>query len=193
MLIVVRHGQTDWNLPPRIFQGHLDIELNSVGRRQAEEFALRLDKNVEIIFSSPLKRALETAKIIKGILENRFNKELKIETDKRLREVNCGSWHGLKYDTIIEKYPESWYKLTNLDLEFRFPQGESLKELLERFLSALKDIVINYRSYEYILVVTHGGPMRLFKKYILKEEKPKVNNLDSLYIEKETILRLDTF
>lgn len=189
MLIIIRHGETDWNIQPRIFQGHLDIGLNQTGKEQAKAFAYGFDKKIEVIYSSPLKRAAETAEIIKTILEEKFKNRLLLHFDSRLKEIDCGEWHGLYYNDIINNFPQEWQKIKNLDLSFSFPKGESIRQLLARFLESLKEIVQKYPENEkLIMVITHGGPMRAFKKHILKEENITVSNLDHFYVDNNTIL-----
>src|SRR5262249_52425940 len=85
-LVVVRHGQTDWNIEGR-FQGQLDIPLNAAGRKQAEDLRHRLSGlDFDATFSSPLRRAVETAQIIAG--------SLPIRADERLTEIHHGYWQG---------------------------------------------------------------------------------------------------
>lgn len=88
MIYVVRHGQTDWNIAGKN-QGHTDIELNQTGFAQAQELARKLENfRFDLIISSPLKRALQTAKIIRPDsvlcderIKERFNGELEGRTD----------------------------------------------------------------------------------------------------------------
>mgnify|MGYP005782903757 FL=1 len=91
-ILITRHGQTDWNVLGKI-QGQTDIELNDNGRQQAKETGeLIKNENIDIIITSPLKRAKETAKIIN---EN-FN--VTIIEDNRLMERNFGKSEGLTKD-----------------------------------------------------------------------------------------------
>src|ERR1700730_4967922 len=86
VLVIVRHGQTDWNVEER-YQGQLDVPLNSVGRLQAETLRSYLaGMGFDAVYSSPLQRAYETANIICC--------NAPIARDGRLREIHHGAWQG---------------------------------------------------------------------------------------------------
>jgi len=153
-LILVRHGLTDY-LVKGLYQGHSDPPLNKEGRSQikslAEGFA---DKEPQIIFSSPLKRARKSADIL--------NKDLDLEiiVDDRIKEISFGEWEGETYDEIVKKYPEAfeWWKkdLAN----FRPEGGESLAELQKRVREFFMEI--KERPEDVIAVIAHGGVIRAF-------------------------------
>src|SRR5262245_713293 len=99
-LVLVRHGQTDWNREER-FQGQLDIPLNDAGRAQAETLKQHLGGICfDAAYSSPLRRAYETAEIIAG--------DLRVFTDARLTEIHHGSWQGKTRQDIADRWPEDW-------------------------------------------------------------------------------------
>ena len=88
-ILVIRHGQTDWNALGKL-QGKTDIQLNDIGRQQAKEtIKLIKDENIDVIITSPLKRAKETAEIINK------NFEVTIIEDNRLIERGFGKNEGL--------------------------------------------------------------------------------------------------
>ncbi|MDQ6695078.1 MAG: histidine phosphatase family protein, partial [Chloroflexota bacterium] len=100
-IYLVRHGQTVWNVEHR-FQGHLDVPLSDVGRKQAEALALRIGAepaNFSSLYSSDLLRAVETAQPISRALS------LKIKLLPDLREINGGRWQGSSLDEIERDYP----------------------------------------------------------------------------------------
>ena len=140
MIYIVRHGQTDWNVEGR-YQGRIDIELNETGINQAKEIFEEL-KNVkfDIVFSSPLKRALQTAKIIS-------NHDIVI--DNRLIERCNGDLEGkLKSEC-------------NIGIDFNNPNEnrlniENILEFRKRINDFFDDITTNYQD-QNILVVTHAG------------------------------------
>lgn len=150
---LVRHGETDWNATMR-FQGHTDISLSDKGREQAYALATRLaHENFAGIYASDLGRARETAEI----LARPHN--LKVREEPGFREINFGSWEGLTFDEIKEKYPEAAANWWEKPLETRAPGGETLQELVDRCMQSLYQICCRHRG-EQILVVSHGGVVR---------------------------------
>ncbi|KAG2622872.1 hypothetical protein PVAP13_3KG036276 [Panicum virgatum] len=101
-VVVVRHGETSGNTS-RILQGQLDPELNEIGRQQALVVAHRLSKEAKpaAIYSSDLKRAAETAKIIAKVCG-----VTNLELNEALREMHMGYLQGLKWDDAVKKYPD---------------------------------------------------------------------------------------
>lgn len=93
-LLLVRHGETEWNKLGK-FQGCTDIELSKDGINQAENLKLKLNEEFDVIYSSPLKRAYETAKILAK------DKDITILED--IREINFGEWEGLTISQNIRK------------------------------------------------------------------------------------------
>jgi broad specificity phosphatase PhoE len=143
-LILVRHGETDWNRDRRI-QGHTDVPLNEAGREQSRRLAETLDGRFVAIYSSDLSRAVETASILAAPLG------LAVQVKSDLRERHFGTWEGLTDAVVLERFPEarggSW------------GDGETTDEMAARVVSALREIAAVHAG-ETVLVVTHGGPMR---------------------------------
>jgi broad specificity phosphatase PhoE len=151
-LILVRHGETDWNRENR-FQGHADPPLNDLGRRQSAELAETLARErVDRVYTSPLRRASETA----GILGGRLG--LEAEPVEELREIDVGAWSGLTRDDIAERFPEAWARWQDGDHEY--DGGETYAELGGRVIPALFDLAAKHPG-EVVVVVTHGGPSRV--------------------------------
>jgi broad specificity phosphatase PhoE len=137
-LLLVRHGETDWNADGRL-QGQTDRPLSDFGRRQARQLAEELDgEELEAIYSSDLARARETAEIVGERLG------LSVALDPDLREKDWGTWEGL---TTVERDR----------VEF---VGESTEAHQERTLRALRRISEHHLGDGGVLVVTHGGSMR---------------------------------
>ena len=148
---MARHGETDWNRESR-FQGHADTPLNEAGREQARALAERLaDDGIAAVYSSPLRRAHETAAIVAAALG------LEVESVDGLREVDVGSWSGLTRTEVEARFPEGFRRW--LELDHGWDDGESYEELGRRVLAALRRLAARHRG-ERILVVSHGGPMR---------------------------------
>jgi broad specificity phosphatase PhoE len=153
-LLLVRHGETDWNAEGRL-QGHTDRPLSDFGRRQARKLADELvDENLEAIYSSDLARARETAEIVGERLV------LPVMFDADLREKDWGNWEGL---TAVERDR----------VEF---VGESTEAHQERILRALRQIAERHADEGTVLVVTHGGSMRRVQTAALGLALPVVEN-----------------
>src|SRR6266576_5537411 len=153
-LLLVRHGETDWNAEGRL-QGHTDRPLSDFGRRQAHELAEELDdEELEAIYSSDLARASETAEIV--------GRRLGLPTvlDPDLREKDWGTWEGL---TAVERDR----------VEF---VGESTEAHQERILRALRRIAERHPGDRRVLVVTHGGSMRRVQTAAMGMAMPVVEN-----------------
>ena len=140
MIYFVRHGQTEWNKIGRM-QGHIDIELNDEGKMQAQIVKEKLkDIKFDKVFSSPLKRAKETAEIISN---------QQVIVDDRLIERYNGELEG-KLKTEIEVYPD--FNDPN-DTRFGIESLDSFKTRINNFLD---EIVKKYKG-QNVLVATHAG------------------------------------
>ncbi|MBR6295463.1 MAG: histidine phosphatase family protein [Treponema sp.] len=151
MLYIIRHGKTDWNNEYRL-QGRTDIPLNEEGRKMAREAAKKYAGiHFDVCYSSPLVRALETARIL---LEGR---DVPIITDERLREMCFGEFEGLK-DCFL--HPE-WaiYKFFKDTENYVAEKGaESLDELYERTGDFLRSVVKkDLEAGKDVLIVGHGA------------------------------------
>lgn len=164
-LILVRHGETEWNRLSR-YQGQTDIELNETGIRQAHRAAERLAREkFDAIYSSDLKRARQTAEII----ASRQNPIRAIHESPLLREMHFGDFEGLTFDQIEERYQlifsasPSW---RSRGPHVRSPNGESIADLatrLERFWEGLSE----HSPDETLLIVAHGGPIQVLICHLL--------------------------
>ena len=97
-ILLVRHGETNYN-KNKLIQGHSDIELNETGRNQAASAGEKLsDHNIDYAFSSPLKRAVETARLMLDNSNNSQNVSKEITTDERLIEKFFGDFEGSTFD-----------------------------------------------------------------------------------------------
>ena len=149
-LLLVRHGETEWNTLGK-FQGCTDIELSKNGINQAENLKSKLNGEFDVIYSSPLKRAYETAKIV----TKDTNKDVKILED--IREINFGEWEGLTISQISEKYPEIFKAWRTDKKEAPFLGGDaSTKNAVNRALRCIMDIIKKNKGKK-IVIVAHGG------------------------------------
>ena len=148
----IRHGETTWNVDTRI-QGHRDIPLSAVGRRQAERLAQALvDEPITAIYASDLTRAWETAQYLGRAL----GKEVIKETG--LRERGFGDFEGKTFAAIEVLLPEQSMRWRKRDPEFAPAGGESLLALRSRVLEAAGRLAAQHPG-ELIAMVGHGGVM----------------------------------
>lgn len=151
-IVLIRHGETDWNREHR-FQGHADVPLNEEGRRQARELADRLrGEAYAAAYSSPLRRAHETARILAAELS------VEVEPRDRLKEVDVGSWSGLTTSEVENRYPEGFRRWAD-DRSGGWTDGETYDELGRRVVADLLAIAEQHPG-ERVLAVTHGGAIR---------------------------------
>ncbi|MDO4535454.1 MAG: histidine phosphatase family protein [Clostridium perfringens] len=149
-LLLIRHGETNWNKLGK-FQGSIDIELTEEGKKQAKLLNNRLKDKFDFIYTSPLKRAKETAMI----LAQSSNKTLNIE--EKMKEINFGSWEGLTIKEISEKYNNEFNNWKTDKLEGKIVGGElSLKNASLRGTNCVLDIVKRHKG-QTVAVVAHGG------------------------------------
>jgi probable phosphoglycerate mutase len=158
VILLARHGQTDFNAPPVRIQGSLDPPLNDTGRAQARELAEQVSgEGLAALYVSDMQRARETAQIVAEHVG------LEPVVDPRLRECAWGAWEGQLVEDIARDEPERWREWLSAGDSFRFPSapgraGESLAEHMQRTVSALEDI---RRGPLPALVVCHGGTIRV--------------------------------
>jgi broad specificity phosphatase PhoE len=148
-VILVRHGETDWNKVRRIQGGVSDTPLSETGKRQAEEVALRLKtEKITAIYSSPLQRALHTAQAVA-----RYH-NLTVQTDPALKEINAGELEGTLAAELKSRFDEYICRGDHDHQLTRLPGGESLLEVQERSWGAVKSY-LDTHSEGTIVVVTH--------------------------------------
>lgn len=147
MIYLVRHGQSLSNISQR-FSGITDVELSDLGKEQAKKAGLILNRYyIKNIFSSPLKRAHDTAKIIAGVIQHKNQ----IIIENSLMEINFGLFENLTWEEIYLKYENEAQNWLNQKLQYRFPQGESYFDIKKRIANFVDSIP------EDSLVVTHYG------------------------------------
>lgn len=151
MLYVARHGQTIWNAQNRVC-GITDVDLTEMGKAQAGELArIVKDKNISVILSSPLKRAVETSRIIADICG------LPMEVDERLTEQNYGIYEG------ADRQNEAFLN-NKRNFAYKYPGGESMMQVANRVYGLLDEIKENYAGRN-ILIISHGGVCRIINTY----------------------------
>ena len=172
-LYITRHGKTVWNIEGR-FQGVKDSPLVESGIRDAKDLSKYL-KNTTFkkVFTSPLGRAKQTAKLL---FENR---DIYIEENQNICEMNFGVFEGMKKEDIIKEYDELYDYLWNHPEKFtRCPGGgESFFDVRKRVVEFLDDMK-QYDKNDNVFIVTHGMYFVCLLGYILGYEPvdfPKIN------------------
>ncbi|MBN2839282.1 MAG: histidine phosphatase family protein [Fusobacteriaceae bacterium] len=149
-IILIRHGESFLN-QKKVYFGHSDPKLTSKGISQIENLKNSIPL-YDYIFSSPSIRALETARLLN--IENK-----PIVTDSNLMEINFGNFEGLCFDEISTLYPQEIVLWKNHNINYKFPEGESIWDLGKRcecFFDKLKT------SNETFLIITHSGIINSF-------------------------------
>lgn len=131
-LLLVRHGETDWNREGRI-QGWIDVGLNDEGREQARDAAAEIpdDQSYQLV-SSPLRRATETAEILAGELSV---DQLLIRPE--FKELNQGHWNGLRGSWLLKQDLDRYEQWTDSPTSTSPPGGESLRQIRDRVAAGL--------------------------------------------------------
>lgn len=157
-VLLIRHGETAWNASGR-WQGHTDVPLNEVGRRQARLLAQRLSSwPVSALYCSDLQRAAETAQIVGEALD------LEPVVDPAWRERHAGRCEGLTREEVDARFPGLWARIRTDS--GGPPGGEVTADLYERIIAAF-EAVVDAHPNEVVAVVSHGGALRMVIRYIL--------------------------
>jgi alpha-ribazole phosphatase len=155
-LILVRHGETDWNTQGR-YQGQSDVPLNEAGRVQADRLAASLQgQAIAAIYSSDLRRARETAEALAR------SSGAPLHFDPRLREIDQGEWEGMLFDEIQRRYAESFQRRRRDPLRVAPPGGETVGQVRERVLEAVQDIRRRHPGGR-VAIISHGLALALVK------------------------------
>jgi len=148
-LILIRHGQTDWNLERR-YQGQADIPLNSTGIRQAFALAEKLHRTpLKAVYTSDLQRAHQTARILAD------DHSLEPASDARLREIHHGEWEGLVHQDILDRHADSFRRFQQHPAGSAAPGGETAALVQQRMLEAVQDILTAWPAGP-VAIVSHG-------------------------------------
>ncbi len=152
-IYIARHGQTEWNKLNKIC-GLTDVDLTALGREQAGKLAEDLkDKNISVIISSPLKRAMDTAGYVSG------ETGVPVMIDERLIEQNYGEFEGT--DRKGAGFLEN-----KRNFAYRYPNGESMMQVAHRTYGLLDEIKEKYAGND-VLLVCHGGVARVMRTYFM--------------------------
>lgn len=183
-IYLIRHGQTTGDIEDR-FGGDYDDDLTEEGEKQARNLAKKLkNKGIQIIFSSPLKRAQQTSKILSKELK------VKIKTVKGIKERNrCGILTGMVRSEAQEKYPIEFEKIK--EFKNTIKGAEDYKEFIKRIKKTFKQVL--KENYKTTAIVTHGGPLGTIFEKILKLKYEKAEDCGYAVLEqKNGKLKIDS-
>jgi 2,3-bisphosphoglycerate-dependent phosphoglycerate mutase len=168
LLYCVRHGESTYNLEGRL-QGQSDTRLSPLGQQHAAAVAATLRQlPIDAIYASPLLRAMETAQPLADALK------LPIERDDRLKEINIGIFQGLLAAELSDRLPAESARWRSQDPDYRIPNGESRRDLMNRAAAAFEAIrVTDDRAPDrragprHVVIVAHGGVLAAAFKALL--------------------------
>jgi probable phosphoglycerate mutase len=153
-IVLIRHGETAWNAERRL-QGHLDIDLNEEGQRQARALAASLaDEHFDVLVSSDLARASQTAKALGDA------RGQPLYMDGRLRERCYGGFEGLLYADIAELFPQEFAAWQARDVDAQLPPGKNCAETFREFYDRVTSAVLGWaldNPGKSLAIVAHGG------------------------------------
>ncbi len=158
-IILARHGQTEWNVG-EIYRGRIDIDLDRVGLNQAELLGKYLsDLELEAIYSSPLRRALDTANVIAR------HQKVDVEVSNGLIDFDYGEWQGLPDAEVRKLYPalhDEWHSNPHT---VKMPDGESLADVRERAIGVVDDVISKCNGS--VALVSHRVVNKVLICYLL--------------------------
>lgn len=165
-LYIIRHGETDWNKEKKL-QGKADIELNENGRALARMTGEKMRSiPIHMAISSPLKRAMETARLALG------GRDIPVIPDERIGEMSFGDWEGLHYHEGSADIPDDMMHCFFRDTD-RYqvpPNGESFQNVIDRTHDLYEELVNNPENEEKnILISSHGAASRAFLQSVFQD------------------------
>jgi len=148
-VILVRHGETEWNRLRRIQGGNSDTQLNQRGRKQAASLVLRLkQEEIQAVYSSPLQRAQDTARAIAGY------HQLPVGVEPSLKEIEVGELEGVSIAEVGKHLSQLLIRHSQGEELPRIPGGESLTEVQQRVWGTIQRLVSRHGD-GVLVVVSH--------------------------------------
>ena len=175
-LIMVRHGQSQWNLENR-FTGWKDVDITEQGKKEAQLAGKLLKEEVfEKAFTSTLKRAQHTLSII---LEESTRRDLPVIISSALNERSYGQLEGLNKSETALKYGEQQVHIWRRSYDVAPPGGESLKDTADRVIVYFKEqIAPLLQKGKNILVVAHGNSLRALKMHLEQLSPEQISEIE---------------
>ena len=185
-ITLLRHGQTLWNQDGR-WQGHAVVPLNENGRSQAHiagQYLANVQIDADVMYSSDLPRASETAQIIASYLN------LPINYDRRLREMDAGQWQGLTVDQIKAWDPEGFEFMMSDPMHNQRPDGECYLDQEIRAFEAVQDLLAKYPD-KHIMIVTHEETIASVLRAAVNMEIPLSCLVPGSYIPNTSLTEIE--
>ena len=159
-LYLIRHAESMGNVE-EFFQGSLDVEVSPKGLRQLEELKERF-KNIKLdrIYTSPLKRAVKTARYVN------FYQHIDLIKIPELSEINAGGFQGEKWSDLPLLYPQEYRDWKENQENFQSPDGESMKDVYNRMTGAMNKIISENKN-RTIAVISHGCAIKTYQCYLM--------------------------
>ena len=169
-LILARHGETMWNVE-KVFRGRADVGLDDVGIKQAELLGKYLSNwELEAIYASPIRRALETANIVA-----RYQK-VSVRIAEGLTDFDFGEWQSLSEQQVRRLYPDLFNEWHNNPDKVRMSGGESLEDVRRRAVEVVNDIVSRHQGN--VLLVSHRVVIKVLICYLLGLDNSHFRNIN---------------
>ncbi len=183
--VIIRHGYSVYNKEKR-FTGQGDIDLDSVGYEQAQDTAKYVVENFNInkIYSSDLKRAVDTATPIANVIGLPINKL------KELRELDVGEWEGLAFEQVKERYPKEFEHFkTDVGTAYCVG-GESYADLVKRSDEIMRKLA-RENDGKTVLISTHGGFIRCLRSAWSNIPLGEIKNIPHVANASVTVVEFD--
>lgn len=174
-LFFMRHGQSTYNMENK-FTGWLDPPLSELGKKQSKEIAKELSQyNIDIVYSSTLLRAKQTAEII---INNHPNIPKNIILDPLLNERNYGKWAGKNKNKVKSEVGEEKFLEVRRGWEIPPEDGESLQDTAHRVNNWIEKLKTEHTNNENILIVSHGNTIRAISVLLNINTKENIHNFE---------------
>lgn len=169
-IFIVRHPEVE-NHRKNIFNGTIDVDLSTKGYEQARIlYDFFKDKNIKVVFSSPMKRCMAVAE--------KFKKTCKVIIKNNLKERSFGIFEGLSWENVEKLYPQTAKDFLNDPFFYRVQNGESFFDVKNRVIPEINEIL---KIGENTLIVAHGGINRVIISYLLDMKEGSVLKISQDY------------
>jgi probable phosphoglycerate mutase len=170
-LILVRHGESEWNRIGR-YQGQADAPLSALGLQQADALANRLEREqIDAIYTSPLQRARKTAEAIA-----RYHPHVPFTEDPALYEIHHGVWQGLSAAEVRERYGDLLEEWRVYPTRCQMPGGESFSNILKRTLN-FRERICRQHDDGTVLISTHDVVIKILIADALGMHMDRINRI----------------